>query len=326
MSQNIQELSKLITSLGGKPTSNVVNAQQAFQNMSSTGIKIWGNPQTKKKVALGISLGGHLYFFGPAGVGKSTMARAILEGARLPYYRFQGYEGFTADDWYGSATLDSDGKIVVNYSAMVKAVEEGCPVLVEEMNFIQPTQMGPLFSFLDDTPWVDVTVAGKTRRVVKKKGFRLMVTANDNGSGDQLHLYGGGQILNRALASRFSMFIDIPYLNVDDETDMIIAKTGLAEKDVLKAMMQVAEQTRKLASAEPSKAELAISPRSMLDWAKVILVNDESKAGLDHMSMAIPVLVARLPEGLQDTVKTFVSNAFGNRLPLTDLKRVPVTA
>lgn len=321
----VLDLATAIKGLGGKPSNAAATAIAAVLNPANPGaIKIWGNANEKKKIALAVAMQKHIYFFGPAGVGKSTMARAVLDGGGLPYYRFQGHEGFTSDDWYGTATLDSDGKIVVSYSAMVKAVEEGCPVIVEEINMIQPVHMGPLFSFLDDTPWVDITIAGKTRRVTKKKGFRLMVTANDNGSGDSLHMYGGGNLMNQALASRFGIFIKVGYLSEADEIDMIMDKTGLEDKAVLSAMMRVATETRKLASSEPAKAGVAISPRNMIDWANLIIANDVNKVGLDHETLAAMVITNRLSDNLQETLRTFVQNSLGGRVPVTGLKIRPM--
>ena len=317
------DLSTAIKGVGGLPSQAAANIVRQVQQQTPTNgaPKFWATKEEKSKIALAIAMGSHMFFFGPAGVGKSTTARALLEGSGQNYFRFQGYEGFTSDDWYGSATLDNEGKIAITYSAMVKAVEEGCPVIVEELNLILPSQMGPLFSFLDNTPWVDVTVAGKTRRVMKKKGFRMIATANDNGSGDQLHLYGGGQLLNRAVASRFGVFIKTGYLPPDMEMEMLIALSGLSEKGLLQGMSQIAAETRKVAQSDASKAELAISPRNMIDWAKAYLVNDDAKAGLDHIQLAEIILINRLSENMQQTLRTLVVNKL-QTTKITGLARV----
>ncbi|MFA5436543.1 MAG: AAA family ATPase [Candidatus Neomarinimicrobiota bacterium] len=320
---NLVDLATAIRGVGGKPSNAAHNiAQQVVAQSTANGAatKFWATKEEKAKIALGLAMGSHMYFYGPAGVGKTTTAMVLMENSGMPYYRFQGYEGLTADDWYGSATLDSDGKISINYSNMVKAVEEGSPVIVEEMNLVPPSQTGPLFSFLDHTPWVDVTIAGKTKRVVKKKGFRLIVTANDNGSGDQLHLYGGGQLLNKALASRFGLFMKFGYLPQNMELEMVAEFSGLHESTLLGGMLQVANETRRVASSDPSKAELAISPRNMIDWARAYKINDEAQAGLDHTQLAEIILINRLPDTLQGTMKTLVENKLrGSKL--TGLKK-----
>lgn len=320
---NLVDLATAIRGVGGKPSNAAHNiAQQVVAQSTANGAttKFWATKEEKAKIALGLAMGSHMYFYGPAGVGKTTTAMVLMENSGMPYYRFQGYEGLTADDWYGSATLDSEGKISINYSNMVKAVEEGCPVIVEEMNLVLPSQTGPLFSFLDHTPWVDVTIAGKTKRVVKKKGFRLIVTANDNGSGDQLHLYGGGQLMNKALASRFGLFLKFEYLPKDMELEMVAEMSGLREQALLDGMIQVANETRRVASSDPSKAELAISPRNMIDWARAYKINDEAQAGLDHTQLAEITLIHRLPDTLQGTLKTLVENKLrGSKL--TGLKK-----
>jgi MoxR-like ATPase len=156
--------------------------------------------------------------------------------------------------------------------------------------------------------------------VSQKKGFRLIATANDNGSGDQLHIYGGGQLLNKAVVSRFGLFLKIGYLPKDMELEMVAELSGLREQTLLDGMLQVANETRRVASSDPSKAELAISPRNMIDWARAYKINDEAQAGLDHTQLAEIVLINRLPETLQGTLRTLVENKLrGSKL--TGLKK-----
>jgi MoxR-like ATPase len=319
------DLAGAIKAVGGQPSKAASQATQKIVqdaiSASNTGTnRFWATDEDKKKIALGIALGKHMFFYGPAGVGKSTTARCILDRSGMSYYRFQGHEGFTSEDWYGTPKLQG-GDVVVEYSDLIKAAEEGTPVIVEEINLILPSQMGPLFSFLDDTPWVDVTVGGKTKRVVKKKGFRMLATANDNGSGDQLHLYGGGQLLNKAVASRFPVFIKTGYLPAPMEMDMIMTLTGLADKTLLQGMAEVAAETRKLAQDDASKAEMSISPRNMLDWAKAYMINDDAQAGLTHEGIAQIILANRLPETLQETIMKLVLNKL-KMTKLTGLQRV----
>lgn len=317
----VQSLAEAIRTVGGTPSPAAQRVLPAMVDKDSNGKQqIWATKESKATLALAIAMESHIYLYGPTGVGKSTTARALLESKGTPYYRFQGYEGFSSDDWYGTATLDEKGAIQISYSSMVKAVEEGCPVIVEELNLIQPTQMGPLFSFLDDTPWVDVTIVGRTKRIPKKKGFMMIATANDNGSGDMLHIYGGGQLLNRAIASRFGAFVHTSYLPSDMEIDMVQTMSGLKNKTLLQKMQQVVYETRKIAVNEPAKIEGAISPRNFIEWAKAYLINDQAKAGLDHEQIAGIVLINRLSEGLQETLKTLVKNSMTGA-PLSDLHK-----
>jgi DNA polymerase III delta prime subunit len=317
------DLATSIRNLGGQPSQAAKQAMQKLMQGTSTSTssptKFWATPDDRKKIALAIAGGYHIYFYGPAGVGKSTMARCLLDSQGTTYYRFQGHEGFTSEDWYGSPRLEG-GSIVVQYSEMVQAVEGGFPVIIEELNLIQPTQMGPLFSFLDHTPWIDATVGGVTKRITKRKGFRVFATANDNGSGDELHIYGGGNLLNKALASRFGAFIKVGYLPPAMEIDMIMQMTGLHQKDLLDGLVAVAGETRRLAKDDPTNAEIAISPRILLDWAKAYLVNDEASAGLTHENLAELFLTNRLAVSQQNTVLTLVTNKLA-RTKLNGLAR-----
>lgn len=309
---SMHDLAACISALGGKPSVAAKAAARIQVAQIGAGkTKIYLPDAERIKIAMIVAMQGHSFLYGPGGVGKSTIIRAVLEDSGSSYLRLQGHEGFTSDDWYGQATLDNDGKIIVRYSEIVHAVEQGIPLVLEELNFIQPQNLGPLLSFMDDSPWVDITIAGQTRRVVKKKGFVVFATANDNGSGDTLHLYGGGNILNKALASRFSVFHKVGYLPMDLEKQMIQDKTGLEDPQTLREMLEVAQETRKLAEAEPDKAEMAISPRNMMDWARALILNHQAGAGLSHKDIAQMVLSNRLSETCQEVLLTFVNNKMG---------------
>jgi len=315
----ITDLALAIAQASGKPCTAAHGVKINTGSLSSKQTKVWMEDDVRNKIALMIALGRHLWLYGPGGVGKSTIAQAVLEGLGTRFYRFQGHAGIEAGDWYGAPELDSNGNIRVIYSEIVKAMEEGIPIIIEEFNMINPIHKGPLFSMLDATSSIDIQINGDVRRVKKHPGFQVIVTANDNGTGDKLHLYGGGEIENKALVSRFAM-MEVGYLPERLEKEMIIEKTGLVDKTLLDGMLQIATQTRQVAHSDPSLAELAISPRNMIMWAESYVGVRQNGIALNHGHLAELSLIDRLPESMQDTLRQMVNN----KLATIDISKIKV--
>ena len=305
------ELAEAVRKLGGKPvTAAFKQAVIQASNLGSVSTKIWLDPKIKAKMQMGIASGRHLYIYGPPGVGKSTVCRAVLESTNKDFLRFQFHSSTTADDLIGTLAPNSSGGFQYQWSPILEACDNGTPCIMEEVNSLRAEHSFPLFSLLDHTPWYDVVLAGKERRITKKDGWQAFVTGNDNGSGDKAHLFGGSEIMNRALLERFAYFIKMEYLPKPMEQEMIIEKTGLKDPKLLEALLSVATETRKLAADDPSRAEMAISPRTVLEWATAYVITQKSGVKLDHRQIAEMAVVDRLPDSCRDTVLTAVDNKF----------------
>lgn len=303
----IKDLASAIAQVSGKPCLAAHGLKINTGSLSSKNTKVWMEDVVRDKIALQVALGHNLWMFGPAGVGKSTIIQAVLEGLGDRFYRFQGHAGIESSDWYGAPEFDANGNIRVIYSEVVKAMEEGIPIVIEEFNMINPVHKGPLFSMLDSTSMVDIQINGDVRRIKKHPGFQVFVTANDNGTGDKLHLYGGGEIENKALVSRF-VLMELGYLPETMEKEMLIEKTGLADRTLLDGMLSIATQTREVAASDPSQAELAISPRNMIMWAKNYVGVRKHGISLNHEHLAELCLLDRLPESLRSVLREMVIN------------------
>lgn len=318
------DLTKALKSLGGKPTATIAAARFIQPGSISGNANVWIPPSVEPKLRLAIASGRHVWLYGPPGTGKSTILMSILQhqtGGVLgkDYYRFTMDASKTADDLVGVLGPNDNGGFQHAWSSLIEACETGKPCIIDEINAIRAEHAFPLFSMLDHTTEFDALLAGKTRHVKKAKGFQVLATANDNGSGDTSHLFGGIEIINRALAERFAYYVHMDYLTPSWEEEMLREKGGVDSKELISGLVSIASETRKVAKDDPSRAELAISPRVLLEWLSAYEITIRNNLNLDHVALAEMSVTGRLGESVRDTIIELVKNKLG-RLDIKTLK------
>lgn len=284
--------------------------------------QVWMNDKVSYQVTTSLRSFRHIWLYGPTGVGKSEIAQNLLSAMGKEFYRIQGHSGFESGDWYGSLQIDENKNLVPVYSDIVRAVEEGIPLIIEEFNLIRASELGPFFSMADSMPFVDIILGKERKRIKKHKDFKVILTANDNGSGDMEHIYNGGEKANGAITSRFN-FIEVGYLPEVMEEELIRAKTDLTDRKVIKGMLAVAKQTRAIAEAEEDQLELALSPRNIIAWADAYVVTAKhggNHPGASHTALAEMTIGNRLPANIKAVLMEMIQNKFedqaGKKIPL----------
>ena len=310
------DLTKALKSLGGKPTPTIAAARFLQPGQLTGNDKVWVPPSVEPKLNLAVASGRHVWLYGPPGTGKSTILMSVLKnltGGELgkDYYRFTMDASKTADDLVGILGPNDNGGFSHAWSSLIDACEQGKPCVIDEINAIRAEHAFPLFSMLDHTTEFDALLAGKTRHVRKAKGFQVLATANDNGSGDKAHLFGGIEIINRALAERFAYYIHMDYLPMQIEVEMLMDKSNLNCPELYHGLVSIATETRKIAQDDPSRAELAISPRVLIEWANAYEIAARSKLSIDHTGLAEMAVTGRLGESVRDTIIELVKNKLG---------------
>jgi MoxR-like ATPase len=224
---------------------------------------------------------GHTLLFGPPGTGKSTAARVAFEQIGMPYVRISCHPGMDADEFIGTveSKVSPEGRQLfeAKWGPMVGAAEAGTGIVLEEVNSLLPERSFALFSLLDDSRGFLAQVCGSERLVAKHPGFRVIATANDNGTGEHMAEYAGIQVMNSALLDRFSRHVRIGYLEEKDEVSMLCERSGVPEA-VARKMVALASETRTKAAGGEGLA--AVSPRALIAWAISCLGSVGDKDGL----------------------------------------------
>lgn len=272
MSQKIKDLQGLLADVGIQPAKAISNVY-VVPDLQKSGTKLYMNKDLEFELKVAFAAQGHTLLYGPASTGKTTMAKSIAESMGRKWGRLQLHKRFEADEWLGGTVPTTNGHFEFKWSPLIEAVESGGVCILEEIFQVDPGQMGPLFTIMDDSKEFDAYCQGHTRRVVKHPDFKIIATDNSSGQGDESvgGSYAGVEIQNEALLSRFSFKVEIPFPDEKDEAQMLADRTGIA-LTVAKSIIKVATSTRM--EQYQAQGGQPIFFRSLLAWV------DAAKAGI----------------------------------------------
>jgi cobaltochelatase CobS len=110
------------------------------------------------------------------------------------------------------------------------------------------------------------TLTDQNRVISPHPCFRLFATANTVGLGNLNGLYHGSQKLNHAQIDRWNIVATLNYLPADEEIAIVLARVPGKKRELVRAMVAVAELTRKGFAA--GDVSTLMSPRTVITWAE----------------------------------------------------------
>ena len=129
--------------------------------------------------------------YGPPGTGKTALIEVAYEGRAITV---MGSEDTDRADFEGSYVQTADGSFVWVDGPLLRAMEEGVPLFIDEIGLISPKTLSLVYAAMDGRQEVRVT-ANPERGVVKAKpGFMIVAATNPDAPGVRL---------SEALLSRF---------------------------------------------------------------------------------------------------------------------------
>ena len=259
-------------------------------------------------IEMAYDIGMNIHLVGPAGCGKTTIARALLDlknapgravnrliWARneeavkknpaikpedlepynelsFPMQHFSCKQGTRSEELTGSIDLrynDEGQRYVVEVlGALTTAWTKGETFIFEEFDMGSPGVLSEAHLYLDRSSTEAQLNINGPRTIYKDPAFRCIGTSNTRGAGEGAMEFAGTQPLNAAFMSRFTYTVNVSWLPASAEAKLIEMKVGLAGPTVTK-MIQVANKIRK--AYDEGIVERPISTRALIAWAEVIM-------------------------------------------------------
>ena len=217
--------------------------------------------------------------YGPPGTGKTSLIEAAFGDDLITV---AGDGDTTAADLVGEYTQKPDGTFEFIYGPLIRAMEEGKVLFIDDATIISPAVLAVAYPAMDGRR--EISVKAHKGEVIKAAGGFYVVAGHNPG----VH----GAILTEALSSRFSVQVRV-------STDYDLATALKIDSRAVKAAKGLA--------GRQASGEIGWAPqlRELLAYAKVAAILGEAAA--------IANLVGIAPEEDRDAVAEAVAKAFGKK-------------
>ncbi len=203
--------------------------------------------------------GENIMLVGPHGCGKTTLAKVFAAKFNKPMLIMDCPNIREPRDWFGHKTA-INGSVGWHRSQFDRCLEAGNHVIVlDELPRTTDQVRNALFALLDFRRATYLEERGDYIRV--GKGTVFFATAN---LGFQ---YTGSSEMDAALTDRFSRRIEVNYLPLSKEAEVLVLRTGIDKTTALK-LAEVADILRKKALGNGATLTRTVSARQLVEAAE----------------------------------------------------------
>lgn len=146
--------------------------------------------------------------YGPPGTGKTALIEAAYAVDGKNVYTVQGTGDTETADFIGSFTQLPGGMFEWNDGPLIRAMEEGAVLYIDEIALIDPKVMAVVYSVMDGRGEIAITQNPERGIVKAAEGFYIASACNPNAPGARL---------SEAILSRFVLQFEV-------QTDYALAK------------------------------------------------------------------------------------------------------
>ena len=254
------------------------------------------------------------------GTGKSTHIEQVAARLNWPCIRINLDSHISRIDLIGKdAIVLKEGKQVTEFREGILpwALQHPCALVFDEYDAGRPDVMFVIQRVLEVEG--RLTLLDQNRVIRPHPSFRLFATANTVGLGDTTGLYHGTQQINQGQMDRWNIVATLNYLPHAQETQIVMAKLGMDEKDPkqkrqVEAMVALADLTR--AGFIAGDISTVMSPRTVITWA-------ENARIFGDVAFAFRLtFLNKCDEAERSTVAEYYQRCFNEDLPMgTSLKK-----
>lgn len=218
--------------------------------------------------------GDAMFISGPTGSGKTSAITQYAARVNWPVQQITAHSRMEMTDLVGfhSLTSSKPGEIPsmrFQYGPLAVAMREGHILLINEIDMVDPGELAGLNDVLEGAPLVIAANGGEI--IQPHPMFRVVVTANSFGSGDDTGLYQGVTIQNAASLDRYR-FMEVGYTDPDVELEILNKEIPSVPNVVKEGMIKVANEVRSLfigSEDQGSVLSITLSTRTLLRWCKL---------------------------------------------------------
>jgi cobaltochelatase CobS len=206
----------------------------------------------------------NLMLSGPTGAGKTSFIEQFAARLGWGVIRVACSKSLELQEIVGRVSINSDGSTGWVDGPAIRAMKEGAILLLDEINFLDPGQVGGMNTILDGGSFL---IPETGERVLPHSDFRVAATGNAL-DGENASSYRGIQRMNDALLDRFRGGIEVGYLSKEEETRILVADAPRLHPSVVKLMVELAETLRK--SYESGDLSVVLSTRIVVAWGTLL--------------------------------------------------------
>lgn len=256
-----------------------------------------------------------LWVWGHTGTGKTSILEQFFSRLNIPVFRQEMKESSRFDDWVGHTSVNEEGQFYFKYGSLALAMKYGGIFMMEEADKLPNGEASALHGVLDGKPLIISENGGEP--IYPHENFRIVVTANTNGTGDPTGLYPESKIQDVAYMARF-LAHEVGYMSPDLEKKVLkLAVDNKIGDKTLDKMLRFAGEVREVFTSTKvevkNKVRITMEVRSLIDWA---LMTDQCSAvckqGIAPIEYALEgVLLSKASAGDRDKLETAYQRIFG---------------
>ena len=217
-----------------------------------------------------IQFGQNIWLHGHTGTGKTTLAEQIAARIGFPIERLNLDSNLERADIVGGVEITVDGgapKTKFREGILPRAMQQPCIFVLDEIDAGRPDVLFVIQRALERKGLTLTEDGGRT--VKPHELFRFVATANSRGQGDEHGWYQGVRPMNLAMLNRFGAFIEVPYLDQDDEERLLSKSYPALSGGQVKEMAQFATEIRNAFTG--GEISQTMSPRNLHAMAMYFL-------------------------------------------------------
>lgn len=220
--------------------------------------------------------GDAMWITGPTGSGKTSGVTEVCARLNWPVQQITAHGRIEMGDLIGHHSLVSPAPgatpvMVFMYGPLATAMKDGHVLLINEIDLADPAEISGLNDVLEGRPLVISQNGGE---VIKPHPmFRVIVTGNSTGSGDQSGLYQGIMMQNIAALDRYR-FTQVGYADTAVEISILERSTPTLPESTREGMVKLANSIRNLFTGEngdDGQLSVTMSTRNLVRWARLTL-------------------------------------------------------